>query len=56
MKDIISLVEKGFEEGGHLYVYVYFPPSSPERERRRGDSKERGYKRTTNKFFDIRLT
>ena len=56
MKDIIFASREGFL-GGRSFIYIYiFPPSSPERGRGREEGKERGYKGTTNKFFNIRLT
>ena len=61
MKDIIFASREGFLGGGsfiyiYIYIYIYSPPSSPERGRGREEGKERGYKGTTNKFFNIRLT
>ena len=58
MKDIIFASREGFLGGGsYIYIYIYiYPLFSPERERGREEGKERGYKGTTNKFFNIRLT
>ena len=55
MKDIIFSSREGFRGGGS-FIYIYIPPSSPERGRGKEEGKERGYKGTTNKFFNIRLT
>ena len=61
MKDIIFASREGFRGGGsfiyiYIHIYIYSPPSSPERGRGMKECKERGYKGTTNKFFNIRLT
>ena len=48
---------EGFLGGGSfIYIYIYISPSYLERGREREEGKERVYKGTTNKFFNLRLT